>query len=133
VGTNFSEVAQRLVEETDLDTVLIAGRHTLLNRGAEQELLPACLERGVDVLTAGVFNSGLLADPDAADAHYDYGQAPPEVLAAAQRLARICRNTGRTSEPRTAVPAQTPGVTAVVLGAASAAEVRDSTRSFRLC
>jgi D-threo-aldose 1-dehydrogenase len=126
VGTNFSEVALRLVQETDLDTVMIAGRHTLLDTDAEAALLPACLERGIRVLSAGVFNSGLLADPEAADAHYNYASAPDETVVRARELQRICRRHG--VDLRAAAlqfPLRHPAVTAVVLGAGTAAEVRD--------
>jgi len=127
VGTNFADVALRLVQETDLDTVLIAGRYTLLDRSAGSALLPACAERGVAVLAAGVLNSGLLADPGAADAHYDYALAPADVVARARRLQDAC--AAYDLELRAAAlqfPLRHPAVRAVVLGAGTAAAVRDS-------
>src|SRR5262249_29673347 len=45
------------------DCFLIAGRYTLLDQSALPQALPVCAERGIAVLAAGVFNSGLLADP----------------------------------------------------------------------
>jgi D-threo-aldose 1-dehydrogenase len=127
VGTNFADVALRLVTETDLDSVLIAGRYTLLNRTAEAGLLPACQQRGVQVLTAGVFNSGLLADPRGAEAHYDYGQAPAEVVATAVRLLETCEQHGVPLRAAALqFPLRHPAVTSVVIGAATAAEVEDS-------
>ena len=41
---------------------MLAGRYTLLEQTALDELLPLCVERGVGVVAAGVFNSGLLAE-----------------------------------------------------------------------
>ena len=126
VGTNFADVALRLVLETDLDTVMIAGRHTLLNRSAEEQLLPTCLDRNVNVLAAGVFNSGLLADPGAAEAHYDYGRAPADLIARARSMESACRDRG--FELRAAAlqfPLRHPAVSAIVLGAGTAAEVQD--------
>jgi D-threo-aldose 1-dehydrogenase len=134
VGTNYAEVALRLVTETDLDHVMIAGRYTLLERGAVGlELLEACLARGVRVLAAGLLNSGLLADPDAADAHYDYEIAPAEVVQTAQRLQQACRRHG--VELRAAAlqfPLRHPAVSAVVLGAGTAETVRDSAEQLRV-
>ncbi|MET0695562.1 MAG: aldo/keto reductase [Propionibacteriaceae bacterium] len=127
VGTNFEDVALRLVQETDLDTVLIAGRYSLLDRSAAPALLPACADRGVAVLAAGVLNSGLLADPAAADAHYDYELAPADVVARARRLQDACARYDL--ELRAAAlqfPFRNPAVAAVVLGAGTAAAVRDS-------
>ncbi len=126
VGTNFSDVALRLVQQTDLDTVLIAGRYTLLDRGAEAQLLPTCVERGVDVLPAGLLNSGLLADPDAADPHFDYASASPEVVGVAQELQRRCRRFGVVLRAAALeFPLRHPAVTAVVTGGGTADEVRD--------
>lgn len=62
-GMNHSAPLAELVRRTDLDVVLIAGRYTLLEQPALAGLLPLCAERGVGVIAAGVFNSGLLADP----------------------------------------------------------------------
>ena len=64
-GMNQSEMLTRFVRETDIDVVLLAGRYTILDQGALDELLPACLERGVGVFAAGVMNSGVLANPGA--------------------------------------------------------------------
>ena len=41
-GMNQSEMLTRFVRETDLDVVMLAGRYTLLEQGALDELLPAC-------------------------------------------------------------------------------------------
>jgi D-threo-aldose 1-dehydrogenase len=132
VGTNYSEVALRLVRETDLDTVLIAGRYTLLDRGAGAELLPGCLERGVDVLAAGLFNSGLLADPDAADAYYNYGRAPATVVDTARRMQQTCLDHGVSLRAAALqFPLRHPAVTAAVLGATTAAQVRDCCQQLR--
>ena len=62
-GMNQSEMLARFVRETDIDVVLVAGRYTILDQGALDELLPACEARGVAVLVGGVMNSGVLAEP----------------------------------------------------------------------
>jgi len=74
-----------------------------------------------------VFNSGLLVDPTAAGARYNYVEAPADIVARAQRMEVACTRAG-VSLRAAAVqfPARHPAVTAVVLGAGSAAEVRDS-------
>src|SRR5690606_7847613 len=87
----------RLVRETDVDVVMLSGRYTLLDQSALDELLPACAERGVSVLAASVFNSGLLAtDRPAPDARFDYVPAGPEVLGRAHRIADVCEAHGVT-------------------------------------
>jgi D-threo-aldose 1-dehydrogenase len=89
VGVNSASVAEWFVARGDLDCVLVAGRYTLLDGSAAASLFPLCLARGVEVLAAGVFNSGILADP-ADGARYDYAPAAPAVLARARRIAEVC-------------------------------------------
>jgi D-threo-aldose 1-dehydrogenase len=122
-GMNFSAPLRRFVEETDVDVVMVAGRWTLLDRDAEG-LLASCADRGVAVLAAAPFNSGLLARPwPADDLPYNYKPAPPELVARAQSLARICEQHG-TSLPHAAMrfALRHPAVVSVVAGLDSAAQ-----------
>lgn len=125
-GMNQTAMLTRFVTETDLDCVLVAGRYSLLDRGAADVLLPLCAEREVGVLVGGVFNSGILADPSPG-ATYDYAPAPDEVLSRARSLAERCAAHG---VPLTAAalqfPLRHPAVTGVVLGARSPLEVTEN-------
>ena len=49
--------------EAPLDVVMEAGRLTLLDRTSLDRLLPTAAARGIGVLAAAVFNSGILVDP----------------------------------------------------------------------
>jgi D-threo-aldose 1-dehydrogenase len=80
-----------LVRETDLDVVRLAGRYTLLEQRALDDLLPACAERGVSVLAAAVFNSGVLAAP-----------RPPLGRGSTTRPPRRGRCSGRSASPMSA-------------------------------
>lgn len=122
-GMNDPAPLARLVRESDLDAVLIAGRHTLLDHAAAAELLPLCRERGVGVLNAGVFNSGVLVDP-APGATFDYEPAPPETLTRARAIADVCAHHGvPLAVAALAFALRHPAVTALVVGARSPAEV----------
>jgi D-threo-aldose 1-dehydrogenase len=126
VGMNQAEMLTRFVTDADVDVVLIAGRYTLLDQSAGRDLLPAAGDRGVSVLAAGVFNSGLLAAP-AANASYDYRPAPGNLVARARRLEAICAEFGvplRAAAAR--FPLRNPAVASVLIGARSAAEVTDA-------
>jgi D-threo-aldose 1-dehydrogenase len=126
VGTNYADVALRLVVETDLDHVLIAGRYTLLDRRAASPLLGACVDRGVAVLAAGLLNSGLLADPYGPDPHFDYQPATPAVVTLARQLDDACRGHGVPLRAAALqFPLRHPAVSSVVLGAGTADQVRD--------
>ncbi|ACZ90860.1 aldo/keto reductase [Streptosporangium roseum] len=123
VGMNQSEMLARFVRETGVDMVMLAGRHTLLDQSGEEELLPLCQERGVSVVAAGVFNSGLLATHDPSGT-YDYAPAPAPLLARARRIAAVCESHGATlPQAALAFPLRHPAVASVVVGARSAAEV----------
>ena len=123
IGMNQAPLLEWFVERADLDCVLAAGRYSLLDTAAADGLFPACQRRGVPVLAAGVFNSGILADPRPG-ATYDYTPAPPGLLDRAQRIRVVC---GRYGVPIGAAAIRFvlrhPAVTAVVVGARDATEV----------
>ena len=128
IGTNDADAAARAVREGDLDLVMIAGRYTLLEQPALDDLLPLCEARGVGVVAAAPYNSGLLATDTPADgARYDYAAAPGDVLERARRLAEACRARG-VSLPVAALrfPLRHPAVRTVVVGSARASSVREN-------
>ena len=125
VGMNQAPLLEWFVERADLDCVLMAGRYSLLDTAAADSLLPACQRRGVAVLAGGVFNSGILADPRPG-ATYDYAPAAAGLVERAQRIRAVCARHG---VPIGAAAIQFvlrhPAVTAIVVGARSAAEVTE--------
>ncbi|GAA1720083.1 aldo/keto reductase [Isoptericola hypogeus] len=125
VGMGRNAPVARLVREAAgaLDVVMPAGRVTLLDRTALVDLLPAARERGVGVVAAGVYNSGVLADPVGAP-FFDYHPASPEQVDRALRMAAACHAAG-VPLPAAAArwPLRVDGVEAVVVGARTPAEV----------
>jgi D-threo-aldose 1-dehydrogenase len=106
--------------------IMLAGRYTLLEQPALAEFLPLCAERGVDVVIAGMFNSGLLARQDVPDdATHDYRAAPADLIDRARRIAKVCARHG-TTLPAAALwfPFGHPAVTGAVIGARTEAEIR---------
>ncbi|MGW5661712.1 aldo/keto reductase [Streptomyces sp. NPDC003758] len=129
-GMNQAEMLTRFVRETDVDVVLCAGRYTLLDQRALTELLPAAAERGVSVVVGGAFNSGLLADPRPG-ATFNYATAPEELLDRALRLKTLAERHGTTLRAAAlAFCSAHPAVASVLVGARSAAEVRDCAEQF---
>jgi D-threo-aldose 1-dehydrogenase len=124
LGMNFDKILTRFVRESDVDTIMVAGRYTLLEQPALDELLPLCVERGVRVMAAGVYNSGILATPSPG-ATYNYEAAPPELVEKARRIAEVCTRFG-VELPAAAIALVDahPAVESVVLGASSVAQVR---------
>lgn len=125
-GMNQTAMLTRFVRETDIDVVLVAGRYSLLDASAADELLPACAQRGVAVVVGGVFNSGILAD-DRAGGTYDYVRAPQSVVDRVARLRAVCADH---RIPLRAAAIQFPrrhsAVTAVLVGARTPDEVDDA-------
>ena len=126
VGMNQSAIPTRFVNETGIDVVLIAGRYTLLDQSAAQDLLPAALKRGVSIIAAGVYNSGILANP-VAGATYDYAPASPAIIERAQKIAAILKEQG-VSLSRAALqfPLRHKAVKALLVGCRSAKEVQEN-------
>ncbi len=125
-GMNQSAALAELIRVADVDLVMLAGRYTLLEQGAVDDLMPLAFERGVGVVIAGVYNSGLLASPrPLATAQYNYGDAPAELVARANELADVCERYGVTlPEVALAFPLLHPAVVSVVVGARNAEQVR---------
>jgi len=127
-GMTDAVLLDRFVERVDLDCVLLAGRYSLLDRSGAERLLPHCAEREVGVILGGVFNSGILIDPDAL-ASYDYAPASADVLARSRLLRDRCAARG-VALPAAALQLAMShqAVTSVVVGARSPAEVAEDVR-----
>jgi D-threo-aldose 1-dehydrogenase len=125
-GMNQAAMLADLVRATDVDVVMLAGRYTLLEQEALDDLLPLCEERRVAIVAAGVFNSGLLAQARPPDgAKYNYEDAPPELVERARAIARVCERHG-TTLPAAALtfPLAHPDVVSVCVGARSAEQMQ---------
>ena len=130
IGSKSTDALLAGVRTGPLDLLMVAGRYTLLEQPAAEELIPECREQGVDIVIAGAFNSGLLSTSEpGAGARYEYDTAPDDVVARAQRLAGICAEHG-VELPVAALqfPLREPVVRAVVLGAAQPEHVLENVR-----
>lgn len=131
-GMNQSAMLADFVRETDLDVVMVAGRYTLLDQTAADDLLPVAAARDVSIIAAGVFNSGILAGDDVPDdAMFHYAPAPAAVIARARAIAEVCHAHG-VSLPMAAAqfPLTQPAVASICLGARSRAQVLRNARLF---
>ncbi|MCH7232856.1 aldo/keto reductase [Glycomyces sp. L485] len=126
VGMNSTDAAADMLTRADFDVALIAGRYTLLDQSALDRLYPTCIERGVSVIAAGVFNSGVLADPRPG-ATFNYTAVDSKLVDKALAIEAVC---ARHDVPLRAAaiqfPATHPAVASVIIGARTAAEVDDA-------
>ena len=133
-GMNQTAMLADFARHTDMDVLMLAGRYTLLEQSALDDLLPVCERRGIGIVAAGVFNSGLLARRAPADgAKYDYDDAPEELVLRARRMAEICERHG-TSLPAVALafPLAHPAVLSLCVGARSPEQIRRNIDLYRL-
>jgi D-threo-aldose 1-dehydrogenase len=128
VGVNEADVAADFLRAGSFDCAMLAGRYTLLDQSALDEFLPLAAARKVDVIAAGVFNSGILAQiPPYRRPTYDYADASSDIVARATRIAEICVRHG-TAPQAVAIqfPLSHPGVRTVVLGMSKPDHVRQA-------
>jgi D-threo-aldose 1-dehydrogenase len=124
VGINEADTSLRFIEAGDFDCILLAGRYTLLEQGALEAFLPACLERNVSVVLGGPYNSGILAGAVRPGATHDYVPAAPHLIDKAQRIEAVCRRHGvELGAAALQFPLFHPALCSVIPGALSAAEV----------
>ena len=124
VGITSNEIPTRFVNETDIDVVLIALRYTLLDQSAGLELLPAAARKGVSVIAGGIFNSGILTNPQAG-ATFNYQPATPEVLARAQKIEKFFTERGVSlAQAALQFPMRHPAISAILVGCRSEYEVK---------
>lgn len=126
VGVNEAEMCERFARAGDFDTMLLAGRYSLLEQPALASFMPLALEKGIGLMLGGVFNSGILATGPVAGAKYNYRPAPPEILARVAALESVCTRHG---VPLRRAALQFPlghkAVASLVMGAVKPEEVAD--------
>ena len=127
VGMNQAPMLARFVRETDVDAVMVAGRYTLLDQSAGEELLPEALAHDVGVINVGIFNSGLLSTPrPRPDAPYDYGTVPAEIYERTLKIAGLCEQVGVDLPTAAAAFAgRHPAVASVVVGLRTPEQVQE--------
>ena len=132
-GMNQVEMLTDFARLTDMDVFMLAGRYTLLEQSALNDLLPVCEERGIGVVAAGVFNSGLLSRPvPADDAKYDYGDAPDGTYRTRPTNCRDLRAPRHISSTAAlAFPLAHPAIVSVCVGARSPQQIDGNLDSYR--
>lgn len=124
VGVNEIGPSRRFVSETDIDALMLAGRYTLLEQEALDDLLPLLERKGVGILLAGPFNSGILASGPVAGAKYNYRPAPAEILRKTEEIQAVCASHGvALAAAAIQFPLGHPVVGAIVPGAVRPEEV----------
>jgi len=90
VGVNEADVCYAVAQEVDIDSILLAGRYTLLEQDPLDDLLPLCETRKISVIAGGVLNSGILATGAIPGAKYNYSEAPVEIMDKVVEIEKVC-------------------------------------------
>jgi D-threo-aldose 1-dehydrogenase len=83
------DIMMPLLRDWDFDAIITHNRYTLVNRNAG-EMMDLCVARGIAVLNAAPYASGVLAKGSASNAPYAYQKATDDVLAPVKAVERIC-------------------------------------------
>ncbi|GLQ89900.1 aldo/keto reductase [Dyella flagellata] len=124
IGVNEEAVCLEVMPRFPLDVIMLAGRYTLFEQQQAQDVMAQAQARGVAVLAAGPYNSGLLGGAHGPGKFYNYAPAEESTLARAQRyydvLARTHTDVGAAALQ---FPLAHPAVACVVCGLRSIDEV----------
>lgn len=125
LGVNEVPVCLDVMKRASIDCILLAGRYTLLDRSAADELLPLCLKSNTSIVAGGVFNSGILATGAVEGAHFDYMPATEDVLSRVRALEELASAHGvPLAAAALQFPRQHPMVASVLLGTAKPSSLR---------
>jgi D-threo-aldose 1-dehydrogenase len=131
LGVNEVEVCEASFAHADFDLFMLAGRYSLLDQTPLDGFFDACVARGVGIVAAGVFNSGILATGTRRDAapYYDYQPAPQEIVTRVRRIEEVCaRHHVELPAAALQFAIAHPAVLTCVVGTASPARVHDTSR-----
>jgi D-threo-aldose 1-dehydrogenase len=130
VGMNQSEMLEAFARHGTFDCFLLAGRYTLLDQSGLNTLLPLCEREGISIIAGGVYNSGILADPEHAP-HYDYRPAEAARVEQVRRIRAICdHHAVPLKAAAIRFPLGHPAVSCVIIGCRSPEELDENVEMF---
>lgn len=124
IGVNEEAVCLEVMPRFPLDVIMLAGRYTLFEQAQSRQVMAQAQARGVAILAAGPYNSGLLGHANGPGKFYNYAPADTATVARAQRFYDVLAHT-HTDVGAAALqfPLAHPAVASVVCGLRSIAEV----------
>lgn len=130
LGVNEVAVCLEMLGVGDIDLIMLAGRYTLLEQDPLDDLLPLCAQRGVRLVIAGPYNSGILAKGvrhGGAIPNFNYAPAPPAIVERVGAIEDICARHGvPLAAAALQFPLAHPQVASVVPGMGSVGQVDDA-------
>jgi D-threo-aldose 1-dehydrogenase len=132
VGVNDWEILLRFAADGDFDCFMLAGRYTLLDHSSIDRFLPECARRGIAVLAAAPYNSGILATGARPGATFFYTEASEEIMERTRRIEAVCARHG-VPLPAAALQfaAFHVAVASVVVGMRNATDIVENVEYFQ--
>jgi D-threo-aldose 1-dehydrogenase len=125
IGVNEQAVCLEVMPRFGLDYIMLAGRYTLLEQAGSAQVMAEAVARGVRVMVAAPYNSGLLGSRDGPGETYNYVPADGATLDKARRIyAQAAAEGVDVGAAALQFPLGHPAVACVVAGMRNAAEVR---------
>ena len=125
VGVNDWSILLRFAADGDFDCFMLAGRYTLLDHTSLATFMPDCQRRGISVLMAAPFNSGILATGARDGATFFYVEADAAIKERTGRIEAVCAGHGvALAAAAIQFPLHHPAVASVVTGMRSADEAK---------
>lgn len=125
VGVNDWSILLRFAADGDFDCFMLAGRYTLLDHTSLDTFMPEMERRGISVLMAAPFNSGILATGAKDGATFFYAEAEAEIKQRTHRIEAVCALHGvALAAAALQFPLHHPAVASVVAGMRSETEAR---------
>jgi D-threo-aldose 1-dehydrogenase len=124
IAVNEQSVCLEVLPHFALDCIMLAGRYTLLEQQDSVEIMAQAEARGIRVLIAGAYNSGLLGPAGAPGTTYNYAPVDAATLERARRIYALCALEGvDVGAAALQFPLAHPAVACVVAGQKSVQEV----------
>ena len=134
MGVNEIEACLEVMDHARLDVILLAGRYTLLEQNALDELFPRCVEAGTAIVGGGPYNSGILAlgTKTGAPLYYNYEPAPADIIDKVRAIEAVCDAHGvPLAAAALQFPLAHPLVASVIPGLDSPSRVEQTVALYR--
>ncbi len=120
------DIMMPLLEDWEFDALITHNRFTLVNRNAEP-MIDFAVGKGIAVLNAAPYASGVLAKGSQANAHYVYQEATPEMLDPIRRIEAVCARHGiPTGAAALQFSLRDPRVTSTICGVTRPERIRQT-------
>jgi D-threo-aldose 1-dehydrogenase len=92
LGVNEVDICKRVMNITQFDCFLLAGRYTLLEQTPLDDFFPMCQDYGASIILGGPYNSGILATGIKKNItpYYDYAPASKAVIKQVNQIEAVC-------------------------------------------